>query len=162
MDLDDDDFDFDSEDMSQEEQDELDKEMKQREKRIHDHPLFKKAEAVYQLVSALVESLPQEAREMYAPSLYESSMMLTPKLAGAIGSESWLLSMQNAAIIRYHAQYLLTSTSGLKMFEEVNVDYIKLLRKEIIEFQALFKDWVNSLSNLDDEGEDEWGLFSKK
>lgn len=159
----DDDFNFDPDNMSPEEKEELDKEMKERHKRIYQHPLFKKAKAVDEMVAALIESLPEQAGEMYGSILRESSMMLAPKLAGALGTDSWLLSMQNAAIIRYHAEYLKTSTSGLKMFDDVDVNYTQLLRKEMTEFQVLFKEWVRSLDKLDDEGyEDEWGLFIKK
>lgn len=160
---DDDDFNFDPDNMSPEEKEELDKEMKERHKRIYQHPLFKKAKAVDEMVAALIESLPEQAGEMYGSILRESSMMLAPKLAGALGTDSWLLNMQNAAIIRYHAEYLKTSTSGLKMFDDVDVNYTQLLRKEMTEFQVLFKEWVRSLDKLDDEGyEDEWGLFIKK
>lgn len=160
---DDDDFNFDPDNMSPEEKEELDREMKERHKRIYQHPLFKKAKAVDEMVAALIESLPEQAGEMYGSILRESSMMLAPKLAGALGTDSWLLSMQNAAIIRYHAEYLKTSTSGLKMFDDVDVNYTQLLRKEMTEFQVLFKEWVRSLDKLDDEGyEDEWGLFIKK
>ncbi|MBI2272090.1 MAG: hypothetical protein HYU69_17255 [Bacteroidetes bacterium] len=159
----DDDFDFDPDNMSPEEKEELDKEMKERHKRIYQHPLFKKAKAVDEMVAALIESLPEQAGEMYGSILRESSMMLAPKLAGALGTDSWLLSMQNAAIIRYHAEYLKTATSGLKMFDDVDVNYTQLLRREMTEFQTLFKEWVRSLDKLDDEGyEDEWGLFIKK
>ena len=137
--------------------------MHERDKKIHNHPLFKKAEEVYKIVSALIENFPEEEKEMHAGILMESAMILAPKLAGAIGSDSWLISMQNAAIIRYHAQNLHTATSSMDMENESDQRYVQLLRTEMEEFRMLFKEWVKSLNALEDEDySDEWGLFIRK
>jgi hypothetical protein len=97
---------------------------------------------------------------MYESTLLESAYILVPKLAGAIGSESWHICMSNAAIIRYHADYLLTSTSGLRYFTNAEKDYVALMRKEMLELQKLFKEWILECNKLDREDyEDEWGLF---
>lgn len=154
------DMDFNFDNLSPEEKEELEKEQQEKDKKIKTHPLFLKANDIYKTVEALIHSLPEEEQEIYASTLMESSMILAPKIAGAIGSESWLLCMQNASIIRYHAEYLLTSTSGLKLFTSAQKDYVQILRTEVEEFQTLFKDWVASFTKLDNEDyTDEWGLF---
>ncbi len=161
MNFDDDDFDFD--DLSEEEKREIENEMQEKENKTKNHPLFKKAKDICSLVMAIVESLPEEGKDMYESTLLESAYILAPKLAGAIGSESWLICMSNAALIRYHGDYLLSSTSGLKYFTNAEKDYVALMRKEMLEFQQLFKEWVIEFNKLErEEYEDEWGLFLRQ
>ena len=158
-----DDWDFNYDDLSDEEKDELAREEKAKQKAIRTSPIYKKAFEIYETVNALVESLPEEDKEFHQSILMESAMMLAPKLAGAMGSDSWLICMQNASIIRYHAEYLHTSTSGLRMFTKVEKDYVKILRTEMEEFRELFKEWVKTFDKLEqEEWTDEWGLFLRK
>ena len=158
-------FNFDFDNMSEEEKAEIEKEMREKNEQRDNHPLFKKANDIIDLVSAIIESLPKGVKEMYESTLMESAYILAPKLAGAIGSESWLVCMQNASLIRYHAEYLLTATSGLEMFMEeedakINEDYIAIMRKEMFEFQKLFVAWVKEFNQYErEEYVDEWGLF---
>ena len=162
---DDDDFDFNYDELSPEEKEEIEREMKEKDDYRRNHPIFKQAKKIFGTVDSLLASFKEESHaEMYGGTMMESAMMLAPKLAGAIGSGSWLLSMQNAALIRYHAEYLLTSTSGLKMFEaeegEVDANYVQILRDEVLEFQKLFVEWVKEINRMEhEEYVDEWGLF---
>lgn len=159
---DDDDMDFGFDDMSPEENERFEREMREKNERIHKHPLFLKAEDIFQTVHTLSETLEREEREMHMRILLESAMMLAPKILGALSSESWLLSMQNAALVRYHAQYLHTATSALHEISGVPEEYVKVLRSEMEEFRDMFKEWVRSFKDLEDEGiEDEWGLFMR-
>lgn len=151
------DEDFNFEEPSDEEREEFERE----EKKRRNHPLFLKAKEILTTVDALAMTLTGRDKTMYAHTLRESAMMLAPKIAGAMGSESWILCMQNAAIIRYHAQYLHTATSGLKTMTKADKDYIKVLRDDMEEFRELFKEWVKSFDKIEREewDEDEWGLF---
>jgi len=118
---------------------------------------------VLKTTSALVESLSDEDKEFHERTLMESAYILAPKIAGVMGSESWILSMQNASIIRYHAEYLLTSTSGLRIFTKAEKDYVQVLRTEVEEFRELFKEWVQTFKKLEqEEYVDEWGLFLRE
>ena len=160
---DDDDFDFNFDDLSDEEKEEIDKQHREEQQALKNSPVYKKAFEIYNTVSALVESLSDEDKEFYQSTLLESSMMLAPKIAGAFGSESWLICMQNASIIRYHAEYLHTSTSGLRLFTKAQKEYVQLLRTEMEEFRELFKEWVQTFRNLEhEEYVDEWGLFLRE
>lgn len=156
--MDDENFNFD--DLPDEEKEESEKEEKERKKAIKNSRVYLKAFEIFNIVKAIVETLSEEAKEIYENTLLESAMILAPKIAGAIGSESWLICMQNAAIIRYHSAYLLTSTSGLRMFTKTQKEYVQLFREEMEEFRELFKEWVQTFSKLDhEEYSDEWGLF---
>jgi len=158
MNFDDDDFDFD--DLSDEEKAEFEKEQKEKDKRLRNHPLFKKANEILTLVEAIIETLPEDEKEMYGSTLMESALILAPKLAGAMQSDSWLICMQNASLIRYHAEYLLLSNHSLNEIEKADTSYIALLRTEMEEFKQLFKVWMTEVNKLDREDfEDDWGLF---
>ncbi|CAN5115438.1 hypothetical protein BH09BAC5_BH09BAC5_22770 [soil metagenome] len=164
MNWDDDDDDFNFENLSPEENEELDRQMREEEKRRVNHPMTKQAEEIYRVVTALVESIKDETeREMFGSTLLESCMIIPAKLAGAIGSESWLLSMQNAAIIRSHAEYILTATSGMKHQIEIDQVYVQLLRDEMLKFRDYFVEWAKEINQMEDEEYvDEWGLFLRK
>jgi hypothetical protein len=160
MDDDDDDFNFDFGELSPEEEERLEREYREKQERMRNHPLTIKANEIYDVVSAFIESLDGDAKEMYASTLMESALIINGKIAGAMGSESWLVCMQNASLIRYHAEYIHTSTSGLKAFAEADENYVQVLRTTMQEFRELFKEWVKSFDSLDREDyTDEWGLF---
>lgn len=150
-----DDFNFDD-DFSDDGQDDFERERS----KTRSSPLFKKAIEIVNTVSALVESLEDGDREMYERLLLESAYILAPKIGGTMSSKSYIICMQNASIIRYHAEYLLSSASGLKMFTNAKKDYVQILRDDMLEFQSIFKEWVSTFSQLEKEDyTDEWGLF---
>ena len=157
---DNDDFDFNFDDLSDEEKEEIEKQQREEKHALETSPIYIKAFEIYDTVNALVESLTDEDKGFYQSILLESSMMLAPKIAGAFGSDNWLICMQNASIIRYHAEYLHTSTSGLKLFTKAQKEYVQLFRTEMEEFRELFKEWVKTFHKLENEEYvDEWGLF---
>jgi hypothetical protein len=166
MNWDDDDDDNDSrnrnDDFSEEEMKKFEWEREQKYKAIHNHPLYKLAVEIMETVNALNESIVDDRdRQMYEMTLTESSLMLAPKIAGAMGSGSRILSLQNASIIRYHAEFLLSSTSGLKSLDSVDKKYVQLLRDDMIEFRLLFKEWVKEIKKMKkDDYYDEWGLYT--
>ncbi len=161
--MEDDDFDFNFDDLSDEEKEEIEKQQREEREALENSPIYKKAFEIYETVNALVESLSDDDKEFYQSILLESSMILAPKIAGAFGSDSWLICMQNASIVRYHAEYLLTSTSGLRLFTKAQKEYVQLFRTEMEKFQELFKEWVKTFDKLEkEEYVDEWGLFLRK
>lgn len=164
MNWDDDDDDFGFNELTPEENEELDQQMREEENRRRNHPMTLQAEEIYRVVTALVESITDEIeRDMFGSTLLESCMIIPAKLAGAIGSGSWLLSMQNAATIRSHAEYILTGTSGLKYESNIDQRYVQMLREEMLKFQSLFIEWVKEIQQMEDEEYvDEWGLFLRK
>jgi hypothetical protein len=126
-------------------------------------PLFQKAMEIHDIVDALSSSLTDDDTRRYVSSLKESSIIIPAKIAGAYGSGSWLICMQNASLIRYHAEYLHTASSGLKMFSGADKNYVKVLRDEMEIFREMFKEWVQSFGSMEkDDYEDEWGLFIRR
>jgi hypothetical protein len=163
MDWNDDDF-HSFDDYSEEEKEEFERQQKEEDERVRNHPLVKQAIEICHTSRALIASIRDDReRQMYEHVVLESSFILGPKLSGALHSGSWLLSMQNAAIIRYHAEYLLTTTSGLKTLDSVDKRHVQLLRDEMIHFRELFVDWCRELREMEkDDYEDEWGLFVRE
>jgi hypothetical protein len=134
-----------------------------KDERMARHPLFIQAQEIADITTALIQSIADDReRALYEATLTESARTLAPKISGVLYSSSWLLSMQHAAIVRYHAEYLLSSTSGLKMLNSVDPRYVKLLRDEMLIFRELFKKWCAKINDMNkDEYDDDWGLFSK-
>ncbi|TND10246.1 MAG: hypothetical protein FD123_494 [Bacteroidetes bacterium] len=160
--IDDDDdsgFDF-NEEMPDEEREEYEREYREEKRRLKNHPLYIQAMEVLQLARVLNESMTEEEREMQGGLMMQSAYMLAPKIAGAMGSGSWLICMQNAAIIREHANFLLLSSHGLRSFTKTDPEHIKLFRREMESFRALFRDWCKEIHAMPPgEVDDEWGLF---
>ena len=151
--------------LSEEEKAEMEKCHQAKWADMKSHPLYKKAFEIMEIVEAIIESLPEEERDFHEP-VRESAMMLAPKFAGAYNSDMWLLAMQNAAIIRYHAQYVSIGTYGFNLDGETPVDnrYVELLRKEMKESQKLFNEWMEEVHAMPRDGEmdeDDWGVFRR-
>lgn len=149
--------------LSEEEKAEIKRKADLKWAKMQSHPMYLKAEEILNIVVIIVESLPENERDFHAP-LVESAMMLAPKFAGAYGSDLWLLTMQNAAIMRYHAEYVATGTYGFNIAGETPVDerYIELLRKEMREYKALFNEWMETVHAMPKDFEmdqDDWGVF---
>lgn len=153
------------ENLSEEEKAEMDREQKTEWNNMKNHPLYRKSHEILEIVEAILESIPEEERDIHAP-MRESAMMLAPKFAGAYGCDIWLLAMQNAAIMREHAQYIATGTYGFNMINEGEVDnrYVELLRKEMKEYKKLFVVWmdeVHAMPRDPEMDEDDWNVFRR-
>ncbi|MCD6067102.1 MAG: hypothetical protein K0S33_1928 [Bacteroidetes bacterium] len=160
MPFNDDDFDFD--DLSDEEKEEFEKERKEKKNRTKNHPLMIQAKEIVEMVNVLLETCNDETfAEVYGGTLRESTMMIRVKLTSALDSDSYLLCMQNAALIREHAQYLRLSNHSLKMSKGFDEQHVNMFRQEMEKFRMLFRDWIKEVRNMEEDYEDEWGLFVK-
>jgi len=127
-------------------------------------PIYQKAELLYQLVESLVASLPENDEYIQATTAFmrADAMQITAKIAGAEGGDLYSIRMQNAAIIRDHAMQLYVQVGSLCFQKNYkDLEYVKLIRKELNEFRLLFVDWVNSF-DTNNHIWDEWGLFNPK
>lgn len=125
-------------------------------------PIYKKSEQIYSLVESLLASIPEDDDYLQATKhmMRDDTMIISAKIAGAEGGNLYSIRMQNAAIIRDHAMHLYVQVGSLrfhKSFKEV--EYVKLIRKEIDEFRLLFIEWVASF-DTNNHYWDEWGLFN--
>lgn len=119
---------------------------------LHQLLLYQKAEQIFKITQGLVEIVPTENEFLQATSvrfMLENAMIIPAKIAGAQAVELYDLKIENATIIRKAARELSVYAGSLR-FEKDNIekDYIQLLRKEIDEFRLLFIGWV--------AGFDEW------
>lgn len=177
-----------------------DDEYRQEQQRVENLPIVKKANELFELVNALIETFdlretdpdkpftdpsalednlqPEEEfdeedaeeldeeevvdiAESYKGMMMEDVMMINVKLRGAEAGDLYSLRMENAVIIKIHANSLLTATSALKMMGLSNNKYLQLLRDEIEEFRKLFVLWVQGFDRTND-APDSWGLFNQK
>lgn len=90
----------------------------------------------------------------------ESFNLIRAKLYSALRSDSYLVCMQNASMIRYHADYLFLASHTLNSLACFDEGHVSVFRDEMEEFQQLFKEWASEIKEMDKEDfEDEWGLF---
>lgn len=158
---DDDDFDMDDE-LSDEENEELEREMERQRLFVKNHPLFKQAEEASHTLDTLLESGRQSGDHMesFTSSLSGAMMVLMAKLYAALHSDSYLVCMQNAAIIRNEAEYLRLSQHMLNSSRDYDRAYVSVFREDMEKFRVLFIEWAKEIRKMDKDGiEDEWGLF---
>ncbi|SEB03421.1 hypothetical protein SAMN05443667_11626 [Flavobacterium gillisiae] len=124
--------------------------------------IYQKAELIYQLVESLMGSLPEDDDYIQGTKdlMRADAMIIMAKIAGAEGGDLYSIRMQNAAIIRDHAMHLYVQVGSLRFHESYkDLEYVKLIRKEIDEFRLLFLDWVAGF-DISNHIWDEWGLFN--
>lgn len=151
--FDDDDFDFGDEDGSAED-------WQEKKRQVNKHPLMVQAKEILQIVDALIDTCKDaEAADMYGGTLRESAMVVLAKLSSGLAIDSYLACMQNAAIIRDHAQYLRLSNHMLGMSEGFDEQHVEMFRREMETFRELFNAWAKEIHKMERDVEDEWGLF---
>ncbi|SHN77326.1 hypothetical protein SAMN05444395_11184 [Flavobacterium fryxellicola] len=88
------------------------------------------------------------------------AMIIPAKIAGAESGDLYCIRMQNAALIREHAMHLYLQVGSLRFHKNYkDLEYVKLIHKELDEFRLLFLDWVNSFDTSNHIWDD-WGLFN--
>lgn len=128
-------------------------------------PIMVKAMEIQELVSAL-RAFYEEAEvdknsplEMQLDMIYENSLIIPAKIAGAEGGDIYDIRMENAAIIRKAAREISVTLGYLDLGRLEENEYTDLIRIEIENFKVLFREWVKTFDPwnyvLDD-----WGLFN--
>jgi hypothetical protein len=129
------------------------------------HPLFQKATEVLNIVHAMVQCVPEERRELFAP-VQVSAMALCAKFAAVHGCKDWLSAMQLAALMRYHSEYITLAANAFEIEGDDGLDrrYVELLREEMDEYVRLFAEWMNSVHALpktEDFDTDPWNVYRR-
>lgn len=130
--------------------------------KIHNLPIYQKAELIYQLVESLVTSLPEDDEYIQQTKhlMCDDAMIIPAKIAGAEGGDIYSIRMQNAAIIRDHAMHLYTQVGSLRLHENYKeLEYVNLIREELNAFRLLFIEWIEGFDTSNYIWDD-WGLFN--
>lgn len=125
-------------------------------------PIYQKAELIFQLVESLIASLPEDDEYIQATKhlLLEDAMIIPAKIAGAEGGDLYSIRMQNAALIREYAMHLYVQIGSLEFHDNYkDLEYVKLIRRELEAFRTLFIEWVESFDQ-NNHIWDDWGLFN--
>lgn len=147
-------------DFSDEFSEEDEKHFRERKENVKNHPLMLQAKELNELISALLDTCDDSSfSELYGSTLRESAIMIMVKLRSSLDSESRLLCLQNAAIIREHGQYLRLANHTLGMSEGFDKKYVTMFREEVEKFRMLFVEWINKVHHMEKDVKDEWGLF---
>ena len=154
--------DFSYDDLSEEEKRELDRQLEEEDRRVKNHPLNVQAREIKNMIDVLLDTCgDEEAREQYGSTMRDSAMIILAKLASGLSSDDYVLSMQKAALIRDHAEYLRLSNHMLDSAEVFDKAYVKAFRDEMEKFRELFREWAAEIREQTNDFEDEWGLFMK-
>jgi hypothetical protein len=139
-----------------------DQEQDDRQYRAQQHPLALHVKELTETLNALL-AYPENESDLvktHIEIIQESFYLIKAKLYSALRSDSYLVCMQNASIIRYHAEFLLVSSHSLDSLDSFDKEHVAVFRKEMEEFRTLFKAWVQEIKAMDKEDfEDEWGVF---
>lgn len=133
-----------------------------RRDKLNELPIYNKAEVIYRLVEGLMASLTEDDEYIQGTKhlMRDDAMIICAKIAGAEGGDIYSIRMQNAAIIRDYAMHLYTQVGSFQFDKKYKeIEYIKLIRKEIDEFRLLFIEWVASFDQSNYFW-DEWELFN--
>jgi hypothetical protein len=106
-----------------------------------------------------LDSTERELLQHTIDDMGAASMLISTKIAGAIGADFYDIQMENATLIRMHARQLITSIHGLQMFGFDGEEYFQVLRDEIEDLRVLFLDWIATFDPWN-YVLDEWGLFN--
>jgi hypothetical protein len=154
----DDDDDDNDDGMSQEEYRKLNDE---RRTRLNNLPVYKKALEILELSKNIVGAMDEEKDTLELRAyMMENAYIIAPKIAGAFESDSYVLSMENAVIIKRAARELQAQTSLAKEMELIEGHYLQLLRDEIEAFRLLFVEWIKTFDSYD-KYNDGWGIFTE-
>ena len=125
-------------------------------------PIYQKAELLFQLVESLVSSLPEDDQYIQATKhlMLEDAMIIPAKIIGAEAGDLYSIRMQNAALIREYAMHLYVQVGSLEFQDYYkDLEYVKLIRKELEDFRMLFIEWVEGF-DTNNHLWDDWGLFN--
>lgn len=138
-------------------------------------PLFKKAEEIRNLATAIVEGAPdmgtsedpsadersfqQHMLEQSKGDIMQNAYTIGAKVAGAYAMDLYDLKMENACLIRRACREMIVALRGLEMAGYSEQPYFDLLRNAVEEFRPLFAAWVATFKDSDHLWDD-WGLFN--
>lgn len=123
--------------------------------------IYKKGEEIYELVSKIVDLIPENNEELQhvKSEILTDALLLMVKVAGAEAAELYDLKMEAAAFIRKAAHNLIVKYHALEMFGFEEVEYYQMVRDLLEEYRLLFIDWVAGFDKTN-YVIDRWGLFN--
>lgn len=130
-------------------------------KRLQNLPVYKKALEILELSKNIVGAMDEEKDTLELRAyMMENAYIMAPKIAGAFESDSFVLSMENAVIIKRAARELQAQTSLAKEMDLIEGHYLQLLRDEIEAFRLLFVEWIKTFEGYE-KYNDGWGIFTE-
>ncbi|MFC4232338.1 hypothetical protein ACFOW1_10580 [Parasediminibacterium paludis] len=89
--------------------------------------------------------------------IYQNIMLIAPKILSAARMDSYVLKMENAAVIRHNCKEMMDQVSVAVMLGIADEQHEAVIEEAVAVFRELFKHWVATFKK--DDYEDEWGLF---
>lgn len=132
-----------------------------RNENIENLPIYKKGDEIYELVSKIVDLIPENNEELQRvkSEILNDALILIVKVAGAEAAELYDMKMEAAAIVRKAGQNLMVKNHALELFGFEEVEYYQMVRDLLEEYRLLFIDWVAGFDKTN-YIVDRWGLFN--
>ena len=149
-------------DFSEEEQRKAAKHMRDKKLWVKNHPLMLQAVEINAMLDVLLDTCDgNSVITAYGVTLRDSARLIRVKLDAALHADSYIICMENAAVIREHAQHLRLSNHTLRASGDFNEKYLLAFRQEIEKFRSLFMLWANEIRSMKNDRDDEWNFFIK-
>jgi hypothetical protein len=124
--------------------------------------LFRKSIDILNLVETIASMLqaPEgEPEKRSCARMTSSAMIIPPKIKGALCVDAYSVKMECAVLIKTHMCDLRSEIRIAEQFENLDKDYVDVMRNEIDSFRKIFVQWVDSFDR-DEDYPDEWHLFN--
>lgn len=147
---------------SDEEKRNAEKQLREKKLQVENHPMMLQAQEIGAMLKVLLDT--SEINSVitnYGSGLQNSVKLIVVKLKTALYSDSYLLCMQHAVVIREHAQYLRLSHHTLRASGYFEEKYLVVFRRELEKFRSLFIDWAGEIRAMKSDCDDDWNLFTK-
>jgi hypothetical protein len=145
-------------------------EWKVREERAAAKALYHQWREIYHMVYTYTDTMMEEEtsgdaeaeleeshQECTQRLVYENLFIIAPKIIGATSVNSYVLKMENAAIIRMNVIQMMEQVGFAALMGWADEQHKAVIAEAVDAFKSLFRDWVATFRK--DDYEDEWGLF---
>jgi hypothetical protein len=114
-----------------------------------------------------IEFSDEEQQEMMMETLFHhtkhemrlNSMTIGAKFAAIAASDSYMMTMENAVLMKIAARNLLAQSAMLQYEGSADPEHIQVLRRAVDEFREIFVEWLATIKPGEDDEPDGWGLF---
>ncbi len=128
-------------------------------------PMYFKWREIFGLISAVAENLTDEPGHPDDPSeaaesrefIYQHAMIVASKITSASAPCSYVLKMEDAAMIRHSCLMALDQINFAVLLHLMDPGHQTVIEEAMNEFKVLTKAWVSTF--VKDGVEDEWGVF---
>ncbi|MBC8053870.1 MAG: hypothetical protein H7Y13_12465 [Sphingobacteriaceae bacterium] len=125
---------------------------------IENLPVYQKAKEILILAKHICESLKEDGqKEHIEHQILSNAMIISAKIAGAVGCDLYSLKMENLVKIKFAVREMFEGILFARLIKINPNDYVQLMRTAIEEFRLEYVKWIRTFSQADDL-KDDWAI----